>query len=73
MKSILEFDLPEEQEEFKMAVNGGKYISSIQNLDNYLRNMVKHDSDKLSPDRLDAYIEIRDRLHEFCQEFTIWS
>jgi len=73
MKSILEFDLPEEQEEFKMAVNGGKYLTALQDLDNYLKSSVKHASVHEPLDRVDAYIEIRDRLHEFCQEFTIWS
>lgn len=41
-KAILEFDLPTENSEFKIAVNAGKYYSFIWRLNNNLRDVVKY-------------------------------
>jgi hypothetical protein len=37
MKATLEYDLPDEQDEFEKAVNGGKYAYIIWELDHFLR------------------------------------
>jgi hypothetical protein len=37
MKATLEYDLPDEQDEFEKAVNGGKYAYIIWELDQFLR------------------------------------
>lgn len=42
MKAILEFSLPEEQEEFKDAVNGTKYALALHNIKNDVRSIWKH-------------------------------
>jgi hypothetical protein len=42
MKAILEFDLPEEQDDHKLAVNAGKYYSVLWELDQYMRNQIKY-------------------------------
>ncbi len=43
MKAILEFNLPEEQEDYEYAVNGSKLESQINDYDMYLRSMYKYD------------------------------
>lgn len=42
MKVILEFTLPEEQHDFDLAIKGHHYLSVIQDLDDWLRTMVKY-------------------------------
>lgn len=43
-KAILEYNLPEESQEFEEAINGNKYKSILQELDNTLRSRLKHES-----------------------------
>lgn len=42
MKAILEFDLPEEQAEFTLAAWAGDLAACLQDVDNKLRNQLKH-------------------------------
>ena len=42
MKAILEFDLPEEKYEFDSAVNGCQWRSLVFDLDEKLRQDIKH-------------------------------
>lgn len=59
MKAILEFNLPEETGEHKLALDGGKWMSVCHVLDQWLRGIQKHGDQKtLTVD------EVRERLHE---------
>lgn len=42
MKAILEFDLPEEQEYFKITMAALEISSEIDYLDRHLRSWIKH-------------------------------
>ena len=42
-KAILEFKLPEEQDEFTLAKNGGKYYGILFDIANIIRSHNKHD------------------------------
>lgn len=42
-KGKLEFDLPEEGEEFSSAVNGGEYKAVLWQLDQELRSKIKYE------------------------------
>ena len=42
MKAILEFDLPEEQYEFNSAVNGCQWNNLVSDVDEKLRQEIKH-------------------------------
>lgn len=42
MKATLEFDLPEEQYEHRLALDGGKWMSAIHELDEWMRTTEKH-------------------------------
>jgi len=52
MKSILEFNLPEERDEHTLAIRGGKYFSTLHNLDQKLRSIIKHGHDYSSVEAL---------------------
>ena len=42
MKAILEFDLPEENAEYRLANKGGDYYSAISDIQDYLRSKIKY-------------------------------
>ena len=46
MKGVLEFTLPEEQEEFKLAQDAWKYSIIIDEMFNWLRSLEKHQNVK---------------------------
>ncbi len=59
-KAILKFKLPDEQEEFKDALNGGKYLSVIQDLDEFFRQEIKHGNE--SDEKKDAFEFVRKEI-----------
>jgi hypothetical protein len=46
MKATLEFTLPEETEEHRIAVNAGELYSAVDEVDHLLRNLIKHGDDR---------------------------
>ena len=71
MKAILEFNLPEDQQEFDLATKGMAFWSILWDLDQSLRAKTKYASDDLPQDKYDAYQEIRDELRELMSENMI--
>jgi len=67
-KAILEFNLPEEQDEFETATNAGKYYSILWNLDQYLRNSIKYASDEMPQADIDTFQLVRDELWQLIDE-----
>jgi hypothetical protein len=71
MKAILEFNLPDDQQEYDLANNGLNFWSVLYKLDEDLRTKTKYASDDLPKDKYDAYQEIRDKLHELISESNV--
>lgn len=67
-KGVLEFDLPEEREEFELAQSAGKMARALSEFDNFLRGQLKHNSDNLSDEKYSAYEELRSKLREFVND-----
>ncbi len=42
MKATIEFDLPQEQHEYQIAVAASELYSALCDIDAYLRNEIKH-------------------------------
>lgn len=64
-KVVLEFTLPEEQEEFDTAYKGHIYKQTIEELDNWLRAMSKYE------DKEDVSIdEVRSKIREIERELN---
>ena len=64
MKAVLEFDLPEEQEEYKTHMEGPSYSLVLYHLDNFLRNKFKYENEvKISIE------ELRMKITELCEEY----
>jgi hypothetical protein len=68
MKAILEFNLPEDQQEYDLANNALNFWRVLYEIDQELRAKTKYAADDLPQDKYDAYQEIRDKLHELMRE-----
>ncbi|MFW6226413.1 MAG: hypothetical protein ACOC3V_05600 [bacterium] len=63
MKAILEFNLPENDNEFRNAINGSTWQHIVWQIDSELRHMTKHQNkNKIEID------EIRDLIYEKMRE-----
>ena len=67
MKAILEFNLPDNQSDFNLAINGTKYYSVLWEIDQHLRAKIKYDED-LTNEQHDVYQAVRDQLREYMSE-----
>jgi hypothetical protein len=63
---ILKFKLPEEQEEFKLAQEGGGWKGVCWDMFNAIRSKVKYGN--LSPEVCEAYEELRAALSDALTE-----
>lgn len=70
MKAILEFNLPDEQLEFELAVNGRKYNLILYDLSQAMRSIVKYDESK-SEDYRQAVEDMRDKLYQLVNEYAV--
>jgi hypothetical protein len=70
MKAILEFDLPEENADFKSAINGHNYKNAIWDFDQMLRSEMKHK--ELSDDTYKAYEYCRKQLRRILEEENLF-
>jgi hypothetical protein len=69
MKAILEFNLPEENIEFEMAVNASKMHSVLWQMDQWLRAQYKYMSDaEYNEAAYDAYEKSRQQLLNLMSE-----
>jgi hypothetical protein len=57
MKAKLEFNLPEDQEEFNHATNGFKYYMALVEMDQWLRSEYKYNGKE-------EMYEVREKLRE---------
>lgn len=71
-KGILQFDLPEEQEEFKECVNASDTKAFLHTLDNELRSVCKHGSDDVFGEKFktvtDLCWNLRDEISKYLYE-----
>tara|TARA_B110000879_G_scaffold208991_1_gene295706 strand:- start:661 stop:891 length:231 start_codon:yes stop_codon:yes gene_type:complete len=65
MKAILEFNLPNEKWEFKIANESSAMHSVLWDMDQWLRGQTKYGPDDMSEDTYNAFELCRETLHEF--------
>lgn len=70
MKAKLEFDLPEEQVEFNLAINASNWSHVVWKLDQDLRGKIKY-SESITEEQRDIYQEVRSLLHEYMVEQNV--
>ena len=64
MKAILEFNLPEDKEEFDFATNAVNYYSALCEFDQWLRSEYKYNGNE-------AMVEVREKLNEIINDNNI--
>jgi hypothetical protein len=70
MKAVLEFDLPEDNDDFQAAINGYNYKSAIKDFDELLRSEMKYK--ELSKETYNAYKYCRDELRKILAEDNLF-
>ena len=69
MKAILEFNLPEDQPDFDLAVNGAKAQVALWEMDQWLRKQYKYMPDEgFNEDKYNTYVEVKNKLMELIHE-----
>ena len=69
MKATLEFNLPEDQSEFDLAVNGAKAQVALWEMDQWLRAQYKYMPDEeYSADKYETFEKCREQLREIMFE-----
>lgn len=64
MKATLEFNLPEDRNDFELATKGSKWYSVVWDMDQWLRSQYKHMPDsEYSQDSYEAYYQARQKLN----------
>ena len=72
MKAILEFNLPDDQQEFNLATKGLKWWNVCWDMDQWLRAQYKYMPDAdYSADKYNALYEARQKLFEFMSEHGV--
>jgi hypothetical protein len=66
MKATLEFNLPEEDAEHRMAIDGSNWKYVVTEMDEYFRSQIKYQD--LSGEVTKALQTARDNLHELCND-----
>jgi hypothetical protein len=70
MKAVLEFDLPEQNTDFKSAINGHNYKNAIWDFDQLLRSEMKYK--ELSDETYEAYKYCREQLRKILAEDNLF-
>jgi hypothetical protein len=65
MKTILIFDMPDDQDEFESAINGSKWQTAMYEMDQYLRSQLKYN------DAGEDYDKIREELHNILENHNL--
>ena len=69
MKAILEFDLPEDKEDFEVASKAMDWSILAWDIDQYIRNRLKYQTEKLDTSSAGEELELlRNELHELMED-----
>lgn len=68
-KAILEFDLPEENADYRLAANAGNYYSVLFDMDQHLRSRLKYG--ELSDPQYEVLEQAREELHNLLSTYHV--
>ena len=69
MKAILEFELPEDKEEFDAASKGMDWAIVAWDMEQYIRNRLKYQTEKLDTSSAKEELELlRKELHDLMED-----
>ena len=64
MKAVLEFNLPEDQDDFNYATNGFNYYMVLSEMDQWLRSEYKYNDNE-------PMYKVREKLNSICNENNV--
>lgn len=70
-KATLEYTLPDEESEFRAALQGMSAKLVLWSFDTYLRNRLKYCDDSMTQETHDALQAARDELRSMCEEHHV--
>jgi len=68
MKVTIEFNLPDQQEKFDNFMNGGKWKYVVREFDEYMREMLKWNTENLDESQLLTVRQIRSMLLNYMEQ-----
>jgi len=71
MKAILEFELPEDKQDFDFATQGSDWWNVCWEMDQWLRGQIKHAPDSMSDDTYKTLEECREKLRELIHDSNL--
>jgi hypothetical protein len=71
MKAIIEFNLPEDQEDFNMFNQAYNMRNVIWEMTQWLRSNTKYAPDNVSEDTMKAYYECQDKLNDLLNKNNV--
>jgi DNA polymerase III delta prime subunit len=69
MKAILEFSIPEDQEEYELCNKAQDMSYALHQIQQYLRSKVKYETDE--PNKWEAYDEIYQEFYRLLEQNNI--
>ncbi len=67
MEAILKFNLPDDQDDFRFAVEGTKWYLVVHTFDQYLRSQMKY-NDNLTDEEYGLLEKVREELYSTINE-----
>ena len=71
MKAILEFELPDDQLEYEMAVNAEKMYSALLRIKKLIRAEVKHSPDGLTDAELKQWEIMQEEFYDILDNYNL--
>jgi len=68
MKVTIEFNLPDQQEKFDSFINGAKWKYVVREVDEYMRELIKWNSENLDESQLLVVRQIRSMLFLYLEQ-----
>ena len=71
MKVTIEFNLPEQQEKYEDFMNGSKWKYVVREMDEYMREILKWNTENLDDSQLLTVRQIRSMLLNYIEQETL--
>lgn len=68
MKATLEFNLPDDQDQFELATNALKWMSFVHEYAEYLRTEYKYNEHKYTDEQYKVLEQVREKFYEMLDE-----
>ena len=71
MRATLEFELPEDHENYRQAADGMNWANAMWGLEQFIRTETKYKSEEYSEDELNVYRVMRDKINDLMNEYNL--